>query len=144
MRPHQGVVAVLHIPGQHGVAIVEAGLAPQAEGGTQPVGRHAHILGQQAVAGSGFIQRPGQQRVEHQPRQIRRGRPLDGERVVLVERGSALVAHQPDFAALGGLGVDVVQVGKAGRVFQVTPQRIAVRSPGGSHAQPNEKCQTNR
>jgi tellurium resistance protein TerD len=36
------------------------------------------------------------------------------------------------------------QVGKAGRVFQVTPQRIAVRSPGGSHAQPNEKCQTNR
>ena len=126
---HERVEAVFDVGGQHRRAVMKARLTPQPEAGRQAVGRHLHVLGQQAVGGALLVQRASEQCVEHQLRQIGGRVALDGEGVVLVEGGGARVAHQPDLAALGRIGVDVVEVGKARRVLQVTPQRIAGIGP---------------
>ena len=129
VRADQGVVAVLHVRGQHSVAIVKARFPAQAEGGRQAIGRHRHVLGQQAVAGALLVQRAGEQGVEHQLAQISRRAAADGEGVVLVEGGQAQVADQAQLAALGRIRVDVVEVVEPGRVLHVAPQRIAVGTP---------------
>ncbi len=135
MGTHQGVEAVLDIGRQHRIAIVEACLWSQAKRGRQPIGRQLHALGQQAVSGPGFIQRAGQQGIEHQGRQIGRGAATQGKRVVFVEGAGAKRTGQPQFAAFGRLRVDVGKVRKVGRVLQLAPDGIAVRGPGGGRQQ---------
>src|SRR5256885_8858391 len=55
-------------------------------------------------------------------RQIGGRRPLDGERVVFVKGGDAQIAHQAQLAALGSLGVDIVEMAEALGIAGVAPQ----------------------
>ena len=135
-RADQRVKAVFDVLRQHRFAMVKPRLGPQPEGGREAIGRHLHILGQQAIAGGGFVQRSGQQGVEHQWRQVGRRAALDGERVVFVKGGRARIAHQTQLAAFGCAGIDIVEMGKIGRVLERAPQRIAMRGTGRNHSTP--------
>jgi hypothetical protein len=135
----QGVVAVLHVGRFDRGAVVEARLLAQAEGGAETVGCDLDVFGEQAVARGGLVHGPDQQRVEQQDGEVGRRRPLDGEGVVLVEGGIALVAHQPQFTALGRFGAGVVERRETGRIFQVVPERIAVGGPCSRSAGPGQQ-----
>ena len=126
----QRLVAVLHILRQHGLAIVKARLGPDLEGGRHAIGRHLHILGQQAVARGGLVQTGRKQGLEQHVRQIGGGRALDGEGVVLVEGGIAQIADHAQLAALGGLRVHIIKVLEVGRITRLTPQCIRVLRMG--------------
>ena len=128
-RPNEGVVGVFYIGGQHRAAVVKPCLGTQAEGGAQTIIGHRHIFGQQAVARAGFVQRPGQQAVEHKGRQVGRRAAFHGERVVFVESGCAQVADQAQLAAFGCVGVHVIEVGKTLRVLEPVPHGVAVGRP---------------
>ncbi|MPN62783.1 hypothetical protein SDC9_210536 [bioreactor metagenome] len=98
--------------------------------GTGAVGRHIHILGQQAVARSRLVETGGQQGLEQHVRQIGRRRALDGEGVVLVEGRIAQIADHAQLAALGRLRVHIVKVLEVDRVPGLPPERIAMCCQG--------------
>ena len=126
----QRLVAVLHILSQYRLAVVKARLLAQFEGRRQAVGRHLHILGQQAIARSRFVEAGGQQSLEQHVCQIGRRRALDREGVVLVEGRIAQIADHAQLAALGRLRVHIVKVLEVGRVPGLTPERIAMCCQG--------------
>ena len=129
VRPHQGVKTVLYILGQHRLTVVKTRLWAQPEGGREAISGHADILGQQAIAGGRFVHAARQQAVKQQLRQIRRGAAFDGEGVVFVKRGRAAIAHQAQCAALGGLGMHIVEMRKICRVFGAAPQGVGRLGP---------------
>ena len=85
-RAVERVETVLHVQGQYRVAIVEARLGPQAEGGAQTITRNTDVLCQQAVARRRLVQRAHQQGVKHQAAEVGWCRAFDGKWVVFVER----------------------------------------------------------
>jgi hypothetical protein len=120
---------VLHVGGEHRVAVVETRRVPQLEGHRQPVGRGTHVFSQQTVGSAVFVQRAGQQRIEHQVGQVGRRAAAQCEGVVFVEGGQAQVAYQAQLATLGRGRVDVVEMGEAIGILELAPQRISVSGP---------------
>ena len=108
---------MFHVCGQHRIAVVKARSATQPERDRQAVWGRRHIFGQQAVTGTGFVQRPHQQGVKHQVGQVGRRAAPQGKRVVFIEGGHPQVAHQLQVTAFGHSGVYIFKVGKTGRVL---------------------------
>ena len=129
VRPHQRVKAVAHVFGQHRLPVVKARLGVDHKGHRQAVGRGLHIAGQEAIGRATFIQRTGQQALEHQVGEVSRCAAAHREGVVFVKGRHAQIAHQAQLAAFGRLRVDVVEVREVGRVLQLAPQSVAVRGP---------------
>jgi hypothetical protein len=77
--------------------------------------------------------------LEHQVGQARRRGALQGERVVLVELGDARGWHQGQLAALGGGGVNPLEMIEAGRVLDVAELGVGVGGPGRSRHEQNRQ-----
>ena len=125
----EALKGLLHIGGQHRVAIVETGLGVQPEGGREFVGCHAHILGQQAIGGGGLLGIAGEQGFEHQGTDARWRGAFQGERVVLVETGCPGGCHQADVTPFGRDRVHITEIFEAGWVFDVAELGISMGRP---------------
>ncbi len=102
-----------------GSPLVKRAFGLQAEGDRRLVGRDAHRLGQQAVHRLRLVAAQHRQRLEHEDAHARRRIALDREGVELVEAGAPVGVAQVERAALGRVGVDVVEVREAGRVLRL-------------------------
>ncbi|MNP28116.1 hypothetical protein D3C76_1210660 [compost metagenome] len=96
------------------MAVMEARFGAQVEAHPAVVRGLFDLAGHQAVLGEGFVQALGHQGVVDQA-DVVGGYALVDERVEAVETAEAGLAKG---AALGRVGVDVVEVLEAGRVFR--------------------------
>ncbi|MNO98318.1 hypothetical protein D3C76_900630 [compost metagenome] len=138
---HQGFEGEHHVLGGHRRAVVEARLRPEVEA-HEPVLRVLFdLLRQQAVFGERLVQRVEGQGVVDQV-DLRRRVALGNEGVEAVE---AAEVGQPQGSALRRVGVDVIEVLEAGRIFRgfvVQGQgmlRRSLRSSGQAEQQPEEQ-----
>ncbi|MNM89464.1 hypothetical protein D3C81_1016960 [compost metagenome] len=110
----QGVEGEHHVFGVHRVAVMKTRFGAQVEAHPAVVRGFFDLAGDQAVLGERFIQALGHQGVVDQANVVG-GYALVDERVEAVETAEAGLAKG---AALGRVGVDVVEVLEAGRVFR--------------------------
>ena len=113
-----------------GDAVMEARFRIEAEGHRRIVGRIGHPLGDQAVLGRRLVGAGGQQRVVDHA-EAAAGSPLHRERVEAVERALGKAAR---CAALGGVGIDPIEVREAGGIFRLADQRQGVVALVGCRA----------
>ncbi len=132
---HQHVVRIFDVGGAHRVAVGEARERIEMERDGQLVGRHAHVVREQAVAAGGLVPAADQQALEDQRVEPRRGRALDRVRIELVEAGAAVRVAERERAADRRLRVQIGEMREARRVLQVAVFGIAVRGPRGGRAQ---------
>ena len=111
-----------HIAGRDRGAVVPARLGPQEEADAAPVGRKRDAFGDQPVGRVRFVRRAFEQALEGQAGSGRaRALQCEGiERAVGIDRGE--VQH----AALGRVGVRVLEVREVGAVFEVSEEREPV------------------
>ena len=132
----QQAVGEGHIVGGNWPTIVEARLFAQVEHHPAAVFAVLHALGNQPIAGAGFVARwvvlagAGHQRlvqfadaVLHEIGRSRRAASLEA---VWVERIEGAIGHDPQRAAFGGVGIHPVKVGEAGGVFEGAELGVAV------------------
>ncbi len=122
-------LALQRVEGPHDVvrrertAVVEARLGPQVEDHPSAIHRHLDLLREQTVFGEGLVLALHRQRIE-EPADAGCRDALEDEAVEAVEGAERALMH---LAALGRVGVGVVEMGEAGRVF-----RVAMHGDGGA------------
>ena len=120
-----------HLPGEDDVvggdrdAVGEFRLGPQVEDHPAAVLGVFQALGDQAVGGVGLVGRAGEQAVVEQAEALRR-LALQDEGVEAVEGLAAAGAAEAHGAALGGVGIDEVEVLEVGRILEIAEARDAV------------------
>ena len=150
----QGAVGEGHVIGGNRLAVVEARLLAQVEHHPAAVLVVLHAFGDQAVARRRLV--PGrivgagtyhQRLVEFADpvlQEVGCGRRAAALEAVGVEGVERTVGHHPQGAALGRTGVDPVEVGEVGRVFEQAELGVAVafakrREGGGAHDQAEDQ-----
>ena len=129
----QHVVRMLDVGGRDRVAVVEARLGMQPERDRRPVWRHQHFLGEQAVDRARLVARAHGERLEHQDAHASRLAAFERKRIVLVEARAPVGVAEIERAALGGVGIDVVEVLEVAGIFgiPVGGERVRPRAGGG-------------
>ena len=120
LQQHQGKGSVLR---RQCRSVVEMRARTQMEG--QPVAIALHAFGDKAIKRIGFVERPRHQRVENQVQALRRI-ALEDIGIEGIEGENRTLADMGKGSALGGGRVDIVEMGKAGRIFQLAEERHAV------------------
>jgi hypothetical protein len=115
-----------HVVRRDRMPVVETRFRPQIEGGPGPVFRHFDALGHQSVLGEFLVGGRGHQRVIDQAG-TRRGHAADSEGVQIVEGAERALGEA---AALGGVGVDIVEMGEVRAVFRLAMHGEAVAARG--------------
>jgi hypothetical protein len=113
-----------HVFGRHRRAVVPLRFGAQPVGRRGKIVRVADAFGKQPVSGRHFVERRRQQPVVDQPDAAGEVAFDVGDRdIEIVESADGDFAHR---AAFRRVGVDVIELLEAFRVFQVTKQRQAV------------------
>src|SRR5262249_46524780 len=121
------------------LAVLEARLRADTEGGRQLVGRHFDVFREQPVRGVRLVQRAGEKRLEHERAEARRRGALQRGRVGLVGVGGAKRRHQLERPALGRVGIHPLEMRKVLRILDVAELRIRVRRPCRRRSDDQEK-----
>ena len=121
--PQEQVVAEIDVVRRERRAVRETSLGAKVERDPAPVLRVFHGLAKQAVGGADLVGRALENAFEEHGRKPA-GTSLPAVGIHRIERSPC---PDRDFAALGGVGVHVVQMGEIGVVFEIAERGYAVR-----------------
>lgn len=111
-----------HVIGGDRRTVVEAGFGAKREDDPGAVGRRRDPLGDEPVSGGCLVLGVGEQRLEGET-EARRRNAFENVGVEVVEGADR---RKPHVAALRGMRIDVIEMGKAGRVFELAVNGKAV------------------
>ncbi|WP_175015988.1 hypothetical protein [Burkholderia lata] len=131
----QRVERELDVVGGDAIAVREARARIQVERDRTAIRRDVDVVGKQSVRGRRLVRAAGREALE-QHVDARRGVAAHRERVELVERRQPVRVREHERAALRRVGVDVVEMLEARRIFRLAVLRNGVgrvRSGRGQH-----------
>ena len=123
------VKRILHIQGQHGVAIVKTRQGIEAKSDRQLVLGHTDIFGQQTISGGGLVAVAGQQSLQHQAAKAWGRCAFQGEGVVFIKAGGAAGRDHGNLSAFGGKVVDIAEMAKALGVLDIPKLGVSMGRP---------------
>ena len=117
-----------HVGRSHGDAIVPARCGVEFKDDPRAILRHLHLRGELAVFRERLVLGLSAEPIVEHQRAVG-GHPLEGEGIEVVVRADG---GEADFASFGGVGIDVVEVGKIRPVLGVAVEREGVGAENGA------------